>query len=490
MATAAPVRRPHRARLSALLLVLCALTAACGARLTDEQLATATAGGGSGTGTGTGTGSGTGAGTGTGTGSGTGTGTATGATGGSTGSSGTAGTGGTGASTGDAGTATGDGGQGTASGSCSPQPSDEVGVTDTEIRLGNVSTISGPIAGFGTTGLNGVKAYLAYINSQGGVCGRQLTLVTGDDRLDTGVNRSAVLSLADQVLGFVGGTTVVDAGLADALAGTNIASTGLVVSDPAVASPNTFSPSPIDPSGNTQGTAAMWSYFARTRGITRVAIIYPAQADARTRGNAYIPDIQSAGLQVDGPYEVSVTETNYVGVAQQMENNGVDAIITALEVTGMARFAQAMDQIDFHPRVAFYGSQAYGQPFLDLAGPAAEGTTLGVAFDIFENTANPTVALFNEWYARTAPGSDPDFFSIIGWAGADMMVQALTAAGPAPTRDAVMSFLQGLHSFDAHGFLAANDPAGKHAAPDFAVITVTNGEWVREYPASGFGPGT
>ena len=472
----------HRVRRASTWLALLAcltMSAACGARLTDEQLAAATQGNGSGSSTGAASGSSGG--------SSGGSATATTTSGGSAAVEGSAGTEG---SVGSGGGAGGTGGEGVA-GACTPQPSDEVGVTDTEIHLGNVSTISGPIAGFGTTGVNGVRAYLAYINSLGGVCGRQLVLETADDRLDVAANRSGVSQLSGEVFGFVGGTTVVDAGIAAELEGTNIAHTGLAVSDPAIASPNIFSPNPIDPAGTTQGTAGMWQYFARTQGITRVAVIFPAQADARTRGLAYIPDIEAAGLAVDGPYEVSITETNYVGVAQQMENNGVDAVITALEVTGMARLAQAFEQIGFEPKVPFYGAQAYGQTFLDLAGPAAEGTRIGVAYAIFEDAAsNPSVAAFNEWYARVAPGSEPDFFAIIGWTGADMMVQALEAAGPAPTRDAAMAFLRGLHAFDAHGFLATNDPAGKRASPDFAVVTVTGGQWVREYPASGFGPGT
>ena len=60
---------------------------------------------------------------------------------------------------------------------CSPQHTDAPGVTDTEIKLGNVSTISGPVPNFGATGRAGAKAYLDYVNSQGGVCGRKLTPV-------------------------------------------------------------------------------------------------------------------------------------------------------------------------------------------------------------------------------------------------------------------------------------------------------------------------
>ena len=376
-----------------------------------------------------------------------------------------------------------------AAGVCTPAPgSTDPGVSDTEIKLGNVSTISGPIPNFGLTGVNGAKAYLNYINqTQGGVCGRKLSLVTADDRLDAGQSRAATEQLSKEVLGFTGGTTVVDNGAAAAINGTNIPVAELAIGDAAIASPNFFSPNPIDPSGNTNGTTPLWNYFKRTRGITKVAVVYPAQSDARTRALAFIPDIQAAGLQVDGPYEVAIAETNYTGVATKMKNDGADAFITALEINGMSRLAQAVQQIGYAPKVAFYGAQAYGQDFINFAGSAAEGATLAIAYSIFEDAPNnPGVAAFIDWYHRTNPGSNPDFFSVMGWASADMMVQAITAAGPAPTRDAVLAALGTFHQFDAHGVIAPCDPAGKHPAGSFMVTTVAGGQWKREYPDAGF----
>lgn len=471
----------RRSRLAALVLATSALlTAACGARLTDEQLATALGDGGGAAGVAAGGPSPV-------------AGQTTTTIAGQTATPGAAGDPGTVASGGGAavdGGAT--GGEAAAGGPCTPQPSTEVGVTDTEIRIGSVSTISGPVAGLGATGVNGIKAYFNYINSEGGVCGRQLVLDGADDRLDTGVNRSEAERLRDRVFGFTTGLSPVDGGSASALGGTNIPVTGLVISDGAVAASNFFSPIPIDPSGASQGTGGIWQYFRATQGITKVAIVYPAQADARARAFGYIPDIEAAGLQVDGPYEVSVTETNYVSVAQRIENSGADAVITALEVTGISRLAQAFAQIGYAPKVPFYGSQTYGQQFLELAGGAAEGTRLGVQHLIFEDAPSaPVMATFLDWYGRTNPGSEPDFFAIMGWAAADMMVQALEAAGPAPTRDAALAFLQGLQSFDAHGIIAAANPAGKRPAATFMVVTVQGGQWVREYPAGGgFGNGS
>lgn len=374
---------------------------------------------------------------------------------------------------------------------CTPQPSAEVGVTDEEIVLGNVSMLSGPIPGAGQTGVDGARAYLEYRNSQGGVCGRQLRLVTGDDRTDTGQNRAETERLSRQVLGFIGGASIVDAGVASALEGTNIAAAQVAVDNAALASPNIFSPSPIEPTGTTLGSIPMWQYFARSVGLQRVGVVTLAISAARDRANTYVDDITAAGLEVAGFHEVALAETNYVGIAQRLENEGADGFISLLDPVASARLAQAIDQIGYEPKVAHYGAQNYGQYFLDLAGDAANGTLLPLAFDIFEDApSNPTVALFREWFARVAPGRSPDFYAAMGWASADMMVGAIEAAGPGPTRDAVLANLRTVTSFDAHGFLAPCNPAGKVTSPLFMVATVDAGEWRRVYPATGFGNGS
>ena len=455
------------------LLALCLLgSTACGARLTKEQLVVAQGGAANGSGAATG-GSGSG---------GSATATTVGGESSGTGAAPATGGGSSGGGT--------DGGAAAApaGGSCSPAPgSTDPGVTDTEIKLGNISTITGPIPNFGDSGRSGAKAYLNYVNNTaGGVCGRKLTLEQSDDRLDAGTNRSETERLKNEVFGFVGDTTVVDDGGAASLTGTNIANCSLVIGSAAINSPNFFSPNPIDPSGTTNGTTPMWNWFKANSGITKVAVVYPAQSDARTRGQAYLNDIQAAGLAVDGPFEVAITETNYAGVASKIKNDGADAVITTLEINGMSRLAQAFEQIGYKPKVPFYGAQAYGQQLITQGGSAVEGTTLGLTHAIFEDTGNPAMAAFNEWYARTNPGSVPDFFSIMGWAAADMMVSAIAQAGPTPTRDKVFQALQGMNAFDAHGMLAPRNPAGKQGAAQFVIVKVEGGAWKRVYPATGF----
>jgi branched-chain amino acid transport system substrate-binding protein len=443
-------------------------TVACGARLNPAQYVEAR---GAGTGDG---------GTATGTRSGTGTAGGTGATGSGT-AAGAAGTGGdqSGGGAGGAAGATGGGG------ACSPQHSDAPGVTDTEIKLGNVSTISGPVQNFGATGRAGAKAYLDYVNSQGGVCGRQLTLLNGDDRLDPGTNRSQTDQLKDQVFGFVGNTTVVDDGGASVIGGTNIPNCSLIIGSTALQQPNYYSPNPIDPSGNTNGTTAIWSWFKANKGITKVGIVYPDNPNAAARVQGYVTDIQNAGLVADSPIKVAVTESNYVGVANQMKSNGDDALITVLEVNGIGKLAQAIKQVGWDVKVPFYGAQAYGPQLPQIAGDNANGALIALTHEIVEG-GTAAMQTFAQVYQASSSGQPLDFFAVMGWAAAKLCVDSIAAAGPAPTRDAVIGVLNGISDYTADGILAPRSPGAKQGATQFIVVTIDGGTWRRVYPDAGF----
>jgi len=67
-----------------------------------------------------------------------------------------------------------------------PEPSEqappsESGVTDTEIRIGSSSALSGHASYLGTQTLRGAMAYINHVNQEGGVHGRTIRLVSYDD---------------------------------------------------------------------------------------------------------------------------------------------------------------------------------------------------------------------------------------------------------------------------------------------------------------------
>src|SRR5439155_23502627 len=94
----------------------------------------------------------------------------------------------------------------------------DVGVTATSITVGNISDLGGPVPGLFQGGPYGTKAYLDYINSQGGVYGRKLQLKVNDAQLDCTQNQAEYQNMVDQVFAFVGSWSLNDSCGAQVLA--------------------------------------------------------------------------------------------------------------------------------------------------------------------------------------------------------------------------------------------------------------------------------
>jgi hypothetical protein len=107
---------------------------------------------------------------------------------------------------------------------------------------------------------------------------------------------------------------------------------------------------------------------------------------------------------------------------------------------------------------------------------------LGIAFEPFESRQVPEMDLFLTWYQRANPGADIDFFSIMSWVSARMFVDAVRAAGPDPTRDAVLGKLRGFTDVTAGGVMGRINPAQKQPARCFLVVEVVGGKWVKTHP--------
>ena len=60
------------------------------------------------------------------------------------------------------------------------QPAQAAGVTDTEIRIGNIMPYTGPLAAFGSIG-RAEAAYFDMVNDRGGINGRKIRFISRDD---------------------------------------------------------------------------------------------------------------------------------------------------------------------------------------------------------------------------------------------------------------------------------------------------------------------
>lgn len=88
----------------------------------------------------------------------------------------------------------------------------ETGVTASEVRIGMANAQSGPAAGLGQAVKAGAMAYIDKVNAAGGVHGRQIVLVSKDDRYEPAQTAAATTALIENdgvfaLFGYVGTPT-------------------------------------------------------------------------------------------------------------------------------------------------------------------------------------------------------------------------------------------------------------------------------------------
>jgi ABC-type branched-subunit amino acid transport system substrate-binding protein len=365
----------------------------------------------------------------------------------------------------------------------------DVGVTASTITLGNVADLSGPVPGLFQGAVIGTQAYLAKVNSEGGVFGRQLKLRVGDGQLDCDTNTAQTKALASKVFAFVGSFSIYDGCGAKVLAGMpGVPDIHNALAANAGKLPNNFSVTPLTLGWRTGPLL----YYKQKYGeaFKHIGTIYADAGGGAATWKACEEAITKLGGHVDYERGFSPTDTDFNADILAMRRNGVQMIyVTASDAPTVARLftAARQQQVDW-PLLA--GGVSYDEGFTARAGSAGEGSFSDQQFAPFfsKNAADliPAVKDFQYWTNRVAPGEKRDLFGVFGWSSAQMFVQALEKAGPRATRADVLAQLRKVTSFDADGLIAPGNPAGKKPPNCWLLLTVRNGQWQRVSPAKGF----
>jgi ABC-type branched-subunit amino acid transport system substrate-binding protein len=465
----------RRSRLVVLGLVLALAAAGCGSRTTRAQKLEALGAGRNG-GTGAGTQSLLGGDNGGGS---TDNGSAAGA-GGATSSGGSA----TGAAS-SGGSSSGGSNAGAAKGGFSGDNggSTDVGVTGNSITVSNVSILTGPVPGLFAGAFNGTDAYFQYVNSQGGVYGRQLKVLPRDDQFDCGQNKTLTESDIPKVFAFVGSFSLYDNCGAQVLAAhPDVPDVHNALSIDAAHLANNYSPQPL----RTGAPTGPFDYFKAK------------QPGAISKTGSLVGDVQSAkdawvgikgtmqkegyGFVYDQLY--SPTQTDFTADIVSMRSAGVQTLVlVSADVKGIARIAQQAQQQNWHPQLTILGASAYDPQLIPLAGAdALEGMHVYLPTAMYlgeDRGVNAEVNLFLTWLKKTHPSANPDLFTVYGWTSARLFVQALQAAGPQAKRATLIGALKNIHQFDSNGILGPGDPAGKGPDKCYVIVDIKGGKFVR-----------
>jgi ABC-type branched-subunit amino acid transport system substrate-binding protein len=126
------------------------------------------------------------------------------------------------------------------------------GVTATTITVGNIASISGVVPGLTQSAQQATEAWAAYVNSTGGICGRQVKVQPFDDGSDSGTNYADSQQACSSDFAMVGNASGFDDGSAQAVGACGIPDMSAEVST--VAAGTT-----ADIFGASPGNAHYWS---------------------------------------------------------------------------------------------------------------------------------------------------------------------------------------------------------------------------------------
>ena len=464
-------RRRAGASPFAAVLVACAVlaaTAGCGARWSDDQKADLTSiergsGGGSASGS-------DGALEGSTDGTISDPGTASGSTDGTTGSVEGGTTGGT------------TGGQ-TASGPkpCNA-PSNAPGITDKTITLGTVNSISGPSPGLGTSSVAAARAYIAYRNSIGGVCGRQIVLKEGDDGVDNARYRALVSDFETKTLALISGNACGSDGGAQIIEERKYPVVGLACGTKLPSVSTFFSMSPRD----IENSSTAYYRYLVGQGVTKAAVVYVSAEVAAFEGRQKIGNLEASGIQVVLDLPIPLTTLSYDSPARAVANSGADYLVFVHASAPSAAMAKAMADTGHKLKYAEY-RVAYGSNFIDLAGAAAENALTWITWLPKEDGGSvPEQKLFMQWMQRTAPNAFHDTFANNVWAAAKLLLDSLEAQPGPISRGGLLAGLNGTGKYDAGGLIAPAEIGKHHDSGCMVGMAVKNGKWQRLTPAQGF----
>ena len=367
----------------------------------------------------------------------------------------------------------------------------DVGVTASSILLGHVSDLSGPQPGLFQTAVNGTNAYLAYVNSTGGLFGRQLKIAVADAQTSCEGDRTGHQGLINKVFAFAGSFSLYDQCGATVLKQhPDVPDAHLAVTPDANALPNNFSVNPV----GTKLNNGYFAWAAKKFGASTVAntgFMYANLPAVTNVAALQKKAAESVGWKFTYERAVGPTETDFTADIIQMKSKGVKMFLTLFNADELSNFKPQADQQGFKPTIM--APLAYDQTFFKkLGGTAAAEGIYGInGSTLFFSAADarnvPEVALFQKWYKTVSGGAAADTFAADAWAETSLLVQAMRRAGPHLTRKAVLAELARVTSYDDNGFFAPANPAKKQPGNCYVVWMIHGGQYVRvDTPANAY----
>ena len=371
------------------------------------------------------------------------------------------------------------GGEETAGGGAKNVP----GVSDTEIKLGSHFCLSqNPAASYASI-IYGMRAYFDYVNDQGGVNGRKITLLIGDDHYNPPDALEVTRKLVEQDNVFA-----IVAGLGEA----SHAAVYKYLEERGV--PDLFITAGLlkwsEPVAKTRFAGSV-DFVTEGRMLGKyVADNYPGKKLGLLLQNDEMGVDSEKGLKMalEGSDVKVVAKEMYEAInfdaaaqTQRLRNAGAEVVIAfAIPPQAASLVKTARETLNWDVPILVSGIDA-DQMFIDLAGAAnAEGiVSIVMGHQIYE-TDQPAIQKHIEIMQKYGGGTQPTNFSLYGAAMGELVVEALKRAGRDLTREGLVEAIESIRGWYCSACMVpiSFSPTDHRPLEMEMYDRVENGKWV------------
>jgi branched-chain amino acid transport system substrate-binding protein len=327
------------------------------------------------------------------------------------------------------------------------------GASDTEIKLGQSTPLSGPASAFGAGAGRAVVGYFEMLNEKGGINGRKISFT----QLDNAYNAPKAMEQSRKLIDDVGvlaevGTigTAPNVAIQKYLNSKQVPQLFITAGGRRFNDPKTFPWTvPLYPDFETEGTVAA-KYILKAKPDAKIGVLY--QND--DYGKDYLKGLR-AGLgakasQILTEVSYEVADPTIDSQIVQLKAAGIDTLVEQSSAKAAAQSIRRVHELDWHPLHIIGGSTASVETVLKPAGlDASKGL---VTTQFLKQPGDPAwanddeVKAYKAFLAKYAPNANPDDYSVlVAYMNVHAITLALQKCGDNLTRENLIHQATSLH---------------------------------------------
>lgn len=325
------------------------------------------------------------------------------------------------------------------------------GVTDDMITLGSSLTLSGHAGYLGTQTLQGARAYIRYINKQGGVHGRRISIEAEDDSYDppqclANTQRFIIDKDVFALFCYVGTPTTIKA--LPLVEDARIPLIGMFTGANALRQPPNRYVINIRASYY-QETMAAVRHMVEDLGLTKIAVFY--QYDAYGFDGLIGTELALKKFELEpvarGSYIRGTLDVQ--DGLDRIRKSGAEAVVMIGTYGACARFINLSEEESYNPifyTVSFVGAEELAWR-VGRASPAHVFMSQVVPPPMESDDKNDSASNYVKLLRRYYPDDTPSFVGLEGFLNAEILVEGLRRAGRDLTREGFIRAIESIKDF-------------------------------------------